>query len=422
LWTCVIDLLARLILHISASFKASDLDFLPFQCKTVVQMSKTPPTDIRDFVVSIPETDLHDLYARLRMSRLPDKETVTDWSQGATLHAVRDLCVYWQSQYSWRRCESLLNSWPQFTTAIDNVEIYFLHIRAKHMHALPLLLTHGWPGSILEFRHVIGPLTDPEAHGGQAEDAFHLVIPAIPGYAFSGKPTEEGWDYHRVARAWIVLMERLGYVDWIAQGGDWGADVTASLGNMAPKGLKGVHMNSLFFDAAEELKTKTHDTLGAQKAKDIENKFLGTGSGYFKQQSTRPQTLGYALADSPIGQAAWIYEQLHDWSHHAGNVEDVFSKDEMLDTIMLYWLSNTSVSSARLYWECKRDSTAWPISIPVGVSWFPGDISYAPREWAQRYYSRIVHWRELDKGGHFAAWEVPDLFVEEIREWARNAR
>jgi len=246
--------------------------------------------------------------------------------------------------------------------------------------------------------------------------------PALPGYAFSGKPTEKGWDYHKIARAWTVLMERLGYDKWTAQGGDWGAHVTASLGSMAPKGLIGVHLNMIFFEASEEIQTECGDKLGAQKAKDMEDDFFTNESGYSKLQSTRPQTLGYGLADSPVAQAAWIYDKFHAWSQHPGDVGAVLPRDEMLDTIMLYWLSNSGASSARLYWEPTRDTTAWPIEIPVGVSWFPGDISYAPRQWCERYYSNIVYWKELEAGGHFAAWEVPEQFVLELINWSKHLR
>lgn len=405
-------------------------------------MALTTPTSIHPFKLSIARSTLDDLQTRLRLARWPDKETVTGWSQGVPLAAIRELCEYWQTEYDWRRCESLLNSYPQFTTTIDGVEFYFLHIRSKHETALPLLLTHGWPGSVLEFRHVIDKLVDPESHGGSFEDSFHLVIPALPGYAFSGKPAETGWDYRRTARAWAELMQRLGYADsgWVAQGGDWGAHVAANLGQQAPMGLRSVHFNSIFFEPKaittltnlykihanlflqKEVQVPIHDTKGEERAMDLDGRRDAGHGGYSLQQSTRPQTIGYGLADSPVAQAAWIYEKFRDWSHHDGNVETVFSKDEMLDTIMLYWLSNSGTSSARYYWECKPDSTAWPIDIPVGVSWFGGDNSYAPKEWCERYYKNIVYWNETERGGHFAAWEVPDVFVAEIRKWRSRIR
>ncbi|KAG9252349.1 Alpha/Beta hydrolase protein [Emericellopsis atlantica] len=379
---------------------------------------------VHPFQVSIAQSTLDDLQTRLRLTRWPDKETVTDWSQGVPLAAIQDLCEHWQTKYDWRRCEALLNSYPQFTAAIDGVDIYFLHIRSKHENALPLVLTHGWPGSVLEFRHIIDKLVGPESDGGSPEDAFHLVVPALPGYAFSGKPTETGWDYRRTARAWATLMQYLGYADdgWVAQGGDWGAHVVASLGHQAPRGLKSVHFNSIFFEPKKEVQVPISDTKGGERAMYLEGRRDAGHRGYSLQQSTRPQTIGYGLADSPVAQAAWMYEKFRDWSHNDGNVETVFSKDEMLDTIMLYWLSNSGTSSARYYWECEFDSTAWPINIPVGVSWFGGDNSYAPKEWCERYYSNIVYWKETERGGHFAAWEVPEDFVAEIRQWRRKIR
>ncbi|KAM0355053.1 hypothetical protein ACHAPU_000904 [Fusarium lateritium] len=379
------------------------------------------PSSISPFTLSIPQSDLDDLKTRLRLTRWPDKETVTDWSQGVPLAAIRELCEYWQKNYDWRRCEALLNSYPQFTTTIDGVDFYFLHIRSKHENALPLVITHGWPGSVLEFRHVIDKLVDPESHGGSPGDAFHLVIPALPGYAFSGKPIETGWNHDRTARAWVELIQRLGYADsgWAVQGGDWGAFVAASLGQQAPKGLKGVHFNSIFFGPKKEVKAPANDTTGVDRAMDLDGRRDAGFRGYSLQQSTRPQTIGYGLADSPVAQAAWMYEKYRDWSHHDGDVETVFSKDEMLDTIMLYWLSNSSTSSARYYWECGLGTTAYHVELPVGVSWFGGDNSYAPREWCERYYKNIMHWKELERGGHFAAWEVPNEFVTELREWKK---
>ncbi|KAH3960482.1 hypothetical protein HBI25_223120 [Parastagonospora nodorum] len=377
---------------------------------------------IQPFTVSIPQSSLDDLQTRLRLTRWPDKEVVSDWTQGVPLATIQELCEYWQSKYDWRRCEALLNSYPQFTTTIDGVEIYFIHIRSKHEGALPMLLTHGWPGSVLEFKHVIDKFVSPE----EGKDAFHLVIPALPGYGFSGKPTEMGWSHQRVAKAWGVLMNRLGYADggWVAQGGDWGALVTASLGNQAPKGLKSVHFNSIYFDVKKEAQTPSGNKSGEERALYFARQREVTGfRGYLLQQSTRPQTVGYGLADSPVGQAAWIYEKLQDWSHHEGDVETVFTKDEMLDTIMLYWLTNSATSSARFYWENRHiNLTSWQIDLPVGVSWFGGDNSYSPREWCERHYTNIVHWKETDRGGHFAAWEKPEMFVAEVREWADKIR
>ncbi|XEU96100.1 hypothetical protein FSHL1_001385 [Fusarium sambucinum] len=387
-------------------------------------MAQLNNDSIRASEVSIPQSDLNDLQTRLRLTRWPDKEPVNDWSQGVPLAVIQDLCRYWQTEYDWRRCETLLNSYPQFTTTIDGVEIYFLHIQSKHQNATPLLLTHGWPGSVLEFRHVIDKLVDPESHGGSPEDAFHLVIPALPGYGFSEKPKETGWGHGRTARAWAELMGRLGYQDreWMAQGGDWGAFVVASLGHQAPKGLKSVHFNSIYFESKKEAQVPIKDKQAEERAKRLDE-FRDSGfKGYSLEQSTKPQTVGYGLADSPVGQAAWIYEKYRDWTHHDGDVEALFSKDEMLDTIMLYWLTNSATSSARYYWECGSSTTAWEIHVPVGVSWFGGDNSFAPKEWCERYYKNIVHWNELPRGGHFAAWEQPDAFVTDIREWHKQIR
>ncbi|KAM3478556.1 hypothetical protein MY8738_005877 [Beauveria namnaoensis] len=348
-------------------------------------------TSIRPFKLSIAQSTLDDLQTRLGLTRWPDKEIVTDWSQGVPLAAIQELCEYWKTE---------------------------------HEDALPLVLTHGWPGSILDFRHVIDQLVDPESHGGRLEDAFHLVIPALPGYAFSGKPAEQKWNYHRTAAAWIELVRRLGYADsgWVAQGGDWGAHVVASLGHQAPKGLRSVHFNSIYFEPKKESQIPIHDTKAEKRAMHLDERRDAGFRGYSLQQSTRPQTIGYGLADSPVAQAAWIYEKYRDWSDHGGNVEAVLAKDEMLDTIMLYWLSNSGTSSARYYWENQLDTTAWPIDVPVGVSWFGGDNSYAPREWCERYYKNIVYWSETARGGHFAAWEVPDMFVSEVRAWKRRIK
>ncbi|USW58790.1 Putative epoxide hydrolase, alpha/Beta hydrolase [Septoria linicola] len=371
---------------------------------------------ISRFKLAIPQATLDDLKLRLSLARWPDKQTVDDWSQGVPLAEIQDLCQYWQTSYNWKRCEELLNSYPQYTTTIDGVEIYFLHFQSRHKQALPMLVTHGWPGSVLEFRHVIDKLVDPD--NGSTKEAFHLVIPALPGYAFSSKPTETGWNYDRTARAWAILMERLGYADkgWVAQGGDWGSHVTANLGHQAPRGLKAVHMNSIYFRPEKEIQTAAQDERGVKRAMALHHSRETTGyRGYSLQQSTRPQTLGYGLADSPIAQASWIFEKFRDWSHHNGNVETVLTKNDMLDTIMLYWLSNSSTSSARYYWENQPDTTAWSIDMPVGISWFPGDTSYAPKEWCERYWKNIMYWNETGKGGHFAAWEQPNIFVQELR-------
>lgn len=376
-------------------------------------------SSIRPFELAVPQQELDDLQQRLSRTRWPERETVTDWTQGAPLEKVRALCAYWRDRYDWRRCETMLNGWNQQRTILDDLDIHFLHIRSPEPDALPLLMTHGWPGSVMEFHKVIGPLTDPVAHGGKAGDAFHLVLPSLPGYGFSDKPTAPGWGFERIARAWVTLMDRLGYDRYVAQGGDWGADITAQLGTTHPPGLLAIHLNTLFFKPERELRGEPSP--GEQVAIAKADYFAEWEYGYFKQQGTRPQTLGYGLADSPALQASWIYEKLHAWSHHPGDVEKVLSMDEMLDNIMLYWLPNAGASSARLYWK-NDDNTALPIDLPVGVSQSLNGLEYAPRLWADRYYGNIIHWNELNRGGHFAAFEQPELFIEEIRTCFRQIR
>ena len=359
---------------------------------------------IKPFHLNIPQGQLDDLRARLANTRWPERETVDDGSQGAPLASVQKLCDYWLNDYDWRRCEARLNSFEQFTTEIDGLEIHFLHIRSAHADALPMIMTHGWPGSVIEFLEVIDPLTNPTAHGGEAKDAFHLVIPSLPGFGFSAKPTGSGWGIHRIARAWAELMQRLGYRQWVAQGGDWGAGVTTAIGTLKPEGCRAIHLNMPL------VQPKPEDmALGdMQHYQDWE-------SGYSKQQATRPQTLGYALVDSPVGQAAWIYEKFHGWTDNQGNPEDALSYDKMLDNIMLYWLNASGASSSRLYWESFRDMFTTPMDIPVGVSIFPRELFRPSRRWAERVYLNLIHWNDLDKGGHFAAFEQPQLFVGELR-------
>ncbi len=376
---------------------------------------------IEPFHLAIPQAALDNLQRRLSQTRWPDAETVEDWSQGAPLARMKALCAYWQDGYDWRRCEAMLNGWGQHRTVLDGLGIHFLHIRSPEPNAMPLLMTHGWPGSVMEFHKVIGPLTDPAAHGGNRRDAFHLVLPSLPGYGFSDQPASAGWTVDRIARAWAVLMGRLGYTDWVAQGGDWGAVVTAALAASNPSGCRAVHLNMLTIPPQPgDEDSKSPDvkaTFAAMK------RFTTTESAYARQQATRPQTLGYGLADSPAGQAGWIYEKLHAWTDNAGTPEQLFSLDEMLDNIMLYWLPNSAASSARLYWESLKDATmARPISLPIGVSIFPCDTTRAPRAWAERYFTNIVHWNELDRGGHFAAWEQPAVFVDEVRSCFRSVR
>jgi pimeloyl-ACP methyl ester carboxylesterase len=334
---------------------------------------------------------------------------------------VRSLCDHWRGGYDWRRCEARLNGLGQFNTEIDGLNIHFLHVRWPHPDALPLVITHGWPGSVMEFMKVIGPLTDPTAHGGSAADAFHVVAPSLPGYGFSDKPAKAGWGVPRIAGAWITLMERLGYDRWVAQGGDWGSAVTTAIGVARPPACAAIHVNMpLAFptDAAD----RADPTPREQAALAAMAYYQEKDSGYSKEQSTRPQTLGYGLVDSPAGQAAWIYEKYWAWTDHKGTPEDALTPDEMLDNIMLYWLPRAGASSARLYWESFGAFASTQLDLPVGVSIYPKEIFRPSRRWAEKKMSNIIHWNELDKGGHFAAWEQPDLFVQEIRDCFRKVR
>lgn len=375
------------------------------------------PNTITPFRVDIAQSDLDELRDRLRRTRWPERETVADWSQGVPLSKARELVDYWIHRYDWRRCEAELNALPQFTTRIDGQTIYFIHVRSKHADATPMLLTHGWPGSVLEFLQVIGPLTDPTAHGGSPQDAFHLVIPALPGFGFSSKPTDKGWSIPRIAKAWTELMKQLGYEEYVAQGGDWGAAVTTALGVLRPAGLKGIHVNMPIVmprDPGTDLSEAEAHMLQQMK------EYAEWDSGYSHQQSTRPQTLGYALADSPVGQAMWIYEKFWRWTDCDGDPLNALSYDQLLDTITLYWLTNSGTSSGRLYWESyKNGFFAVKLALPVGCSVFAKEIYRAPRSWAERCMSQIVYWNEVSKGGHFAALEQPALFVQELRGWRR---
>ena len=346
-----------------------------------------------------------------------------DWSQGAPLGKVRELCAYWQHRYDWRRCETLLNTFGQYRTTISDLGIHFLHVRSPHEDALPLIMSHGWPGSVIEFHKVIGPLTNPTAHGGEARDAFHLVIPSLPGYGFSDLPATKGWSVERVATLWVTLMGRLGYHHrFAAQGGDWGAAITAAIGAMAPLGCVGIHLNMAMFSPLPG--DEADPDPAAVKALALLKRYKKELGGYSKEQSTRPQTLGYALTDSPVGQAAWIYEKFHDWTDHSGSPESVFSQDELLDNIMLYWLPKTAASSGRLYWESFGEGAASTekVNLPAGVSVFPKDIHTAPRRWAERSLKQLVYWNEVERGGHFAAFEQPELFVREVRDCFRKMR
>lgn len=380
------------------------------------------PENIEPFNINIPQSALDDLQQRLANARWPDQETVNDWSQGVPLKKLQSLCEHWQQHYDWRACESRVNNYPQFMTSIDGLDIHFLHIRSPHSNATPMIMTHGWPGSILEFMEVIEPLTKPTEHGGDAGDAFHLVLPTLPGYGFSGKPTDSGWGVERIAAAWDTLMDRLGYSDYIAQGGDWGSAVTNAIGSLKLPGCRAIHLNMAIATPAEE----DLANLGPRENAALEGFqfYQDWDSGYSKQQSTRPQTLGYALADSPIGQAAWIYEKLYFWTDNAGTPEDALGITKILDEITWYWLTNTATSSARLYWESFNDAfrAQFDSDIPVGVSIFPKEIFRPTETWVRRKYPNLVYWNEVEKGGHFAAFEQPTTLVSELRKFARTLR
>ncbi len=374
-------------------------------------------TEIESFRLSIPDAQLADLRDRLARTRWPDRETVEDTGQGPRLAKVRALAAYWRDHYDWRRCEAMLNGFGQFRTEIDGLGINFLHVRSPEPDALPLIMTHGWPGSMIEFHKVIGPLTDPAAHGGNPRGAFHLVIPTMPGFGFSDKPTEPGWGVSRIADAWITLMERLGYEQWGAQGGDWGAAVTTAIGFKAPPGCVGIHLNFVGYQPTpEEMAAATpHE----QAMIDSSTYYQNVLSGYARLQGARPQTIGYALADSPVGQASWMYALFQDVSDSGGNAESVFTYDEMLDDIMLYWLPDAGASSARLYWEGMSSMTgpppSEPMRTPTGISMFPKELVRISRRWAEKRFTNLVHFNELKHGGHFAALEQPVLFTEEVR-------
>jgi len=368
---------------------------------------------IQPFQIEVPEQQLVDLRQRLALTRLPEKETPDDWSQGVPLSYMQEVLQYWQNDYDWRRCEARINEFPQFITSIDGLDIHFLHVRSAVEDAQPLVLTHGWPGSVLEFLKVIGPLTDPAAHGGSADDAFHVVCPTLPGFGFSGKPTATGWGVSKIAGAWAQLMQRLGYDRYVAQGGDWGSAVTCAMPAADPEHLQAIHINMPIVspdpDTMSDLTDQEKDALAALQHYDQWD------SGYSKQQSTRPQTIGYALVDSPVGQAAWILEKFWAWMDCQGHPENVLNRDELLDNVMLYWLTTAGASSARIYWESFNSGSMDPISVPAGISQFPKDIFRTSKRWAEKRFSNLIYWNALDSGGHFAAMEQPQQFVEEVR-------
>ena len=366
-------------------------------------------TQIRPFTLAIPQSQIDDLNTRIDLTRWPEKEAVDDWSQGTPLAALQDLVGYWRRGYDWRACEARLNALGQFMTEIDGLDIHFLHVRSPHADALPLVITHGWPGSVIEFMGVIEALANPE-DGGQA---FHVVAPSLPGFGFSGKPRHTGWGVEKIGRAWGELMARLGYDRWVAQGGDWGSAVTTAIGVQQVQGCIGIHLNMpVGRPEPEEL---ANPTPAEVKALGALKHYLDWDSGYSTQQRTRPQTVGYGLVDSPAGLAGWIFEKMWAWTDNAGSPFDALSRDAILDNLMLYWLPATGASSARLYWESFGSFTPQQVTLPVAVSAFPKEILPCPRRWAERNFPNLVHWGEMDKGGHFAAWEQPDAFVRELR-------
>ena len=381
--------------------------------------------DLVPFRLDVADAELDDLRARLSRTRWPERETVgdgdgLDWSQGIPLSYVRDLCGYWERDYDWRRAEAQVNAWPQWRAGVDGLGIHVLHARSPEPDALPLVLTHGWPGSIVEFLKVIGPLSDPAAHGGDPADAFHVVCPTLPGYGWSDKPASTGWNVARIADAWDELMRGLGYERYAAQGGDWGSMVTMCLGMQHPDHLVGLHVNMPIVrpDPAtfDDLTDREKETLAAME----EHRRWGTG--YSKQQSTRPQTVGYGLTDSPAGQCAWIVEKFWAWTDCDGHPENVLTREELLDNVMFYWLPAAAASSARLYWESFRQVPSDRIGVPAGCSVFPGEVFRASRRWMEQRFSDLRYWNELGRGGHFAAFEQPELFVTELRSCFRMMR
>jgi len=380
---------------------------------------------ITPFTIAIDDAVLTDLGERLARTRWPEREPVPDWTQGIPLAYVQEVCEYWRTTYDWRAREAALNAVPQFRTTLtgdggEPLDIHFVHARSPEPDAFPLVLTHGWPGSTVEFMKVFGPLTDPVAHGGSAADAFHVVAPSLPGFGFSAKPTHTGWGVDRIASAWDQLMVRLGYDRYGAQGGDWGSSVTTRIGAQALGHCAGIHINMpIAFPGPDDMADLTPAELAAlgkfQHYQDQD-------SGYSKQQATRPQTVGYGLVDSPAGQAAWILEKFWAWTDNEGHPEDALGRDELLDNVMMYWLNASAASSARLYWESFGAFGGVTVAMPAGVSQFPKEIFATSRRWAERVYTDIRHWNEVDRGGHFAAFEEPDLYVEEIRAFFRHVR
>jgi len=390
---------------------------------------------VRPFRIEVPQGELDELHRRINATRWPTRELVTDRSQGVQLAAIQNLARYWTTEYDWRRCEARLNALSQFKTEIDGLDIHFIHVESAHKDALPLIMTHGWPGSVVELLETIGPLTDPTAHGGRAEDAFHLVLPSIPGYGFSDEPTELGWGPIRIGQAWEELMQRLGYTRYVAQGGDVGSQVTDAMGRLGLDGLIGIHTNLLTPAlGAPEALSESPPSTEERAALAALAEFHATGAGYFVEQATRPETIGYALLDSPIALAAWMID--HDTDSYQkiargfvdGQTSGNLTREHIVDNITLYWLTGTGASAARSYWEEGQENARaagqapTPVSIPVGFTTFPGEIWRTPRSWVEKAYPNVIYFNEVDKGGHFAAWEEPGLFSEELRAAYRPLR
>jgi pimeloyl-ACP methyl ester carboxylesterase len=385
------------------------------------------PEPVTPFRIETSEAELDDLRTRLRWTRWPERETVGDWSQGVPLGYLTELCRYWEKDYDWPARQRRLNALPQFRTEIGGLGIHFIHARSPHPAALPLVMTHGWPGSVAEFAKVIGPLTDPVAHGGSPGDAFHVVCPSLPGFGFSDKPAEPGWGVERIAGAWAVLMERLGYPRFAAQGSDWGTSVSTCIGKQDPEKVVGLHLVPPL--APPDPATFGDLTSRERSALETSRQMAETGSGYSAEHSTRPQTIGYALTDSPAALCAWIVEKFWSWTDHDGDLDTVISRDELLDNLMIYWLSRSGASSARLYWESIQQVNEWisgeaadTVGVPVGCSVFPKELQRPSRRWAQRRFTDIRYWNEPARGGHFAALEQPELFTEEVRSCFRALR
>jgi pimeloyl-ACP methyl ester carboxylesterase len=421
----------RVVLAASAATAAASL--LPAQ-----PSAATDPTAIRSFRVHVPDGQLADLRQRILATRWPDRETVSDQSQGAPLDKLRQLVRYWGTGYNWRKLEAKLNALPQFITTVDGVDIHFIHVRSKHPNALPVIVTHGWPGSIVEQLKIIDPLTNPTAHGGSAEDAFDVVIPSVPGYGFSGRPKETGWDPDRIARTWAALMKRIGHSRYVAQGGDWGTPISSAMARQNAEGLLGIHINLPATVPPEVAASLTGGPVPeglSDKERAQVDALMASGKrgnlAYFTMMTARPQTVGYGTTDSPVGLAAWVlvHPGFRDWKYGADPAQSP-TKDDVLDNITLYWLTNTAASAARLYWENGARGSVIvaaaqktnEISLPVAITVFPEDVYRPPETWARRAYRNLTYFNEVDKGGHFAAWEQPELFSAELRAAFRSLR